>query len=97
MFILVSSSLLLTFISGDDVTCTAENVEVPVVGDAVIFILVSSFLIFSLVIDGVTVSVTTDVPVVGNAVIFMEQISLIQKQGSDLNLQALSNGYQASM
>ena len=97
MFILVSSSLLLTFISGDDVTCTAENVEVPVVGDAVIFILVSSFLIFSLVIDGVTVSVTTDVPVLGNAVIFMEQISLIQKQGSDLNLQALSNGYQASM
>ena len=97
MFILVSSSLLLTFISGDDVTCTAENVEVPVVVDAVIFILVSSFLIFSLVIDGVTVSVTTDVPVVGNAVIFMEQISLIQKQGSDLNLQALSNGYQASM
>ena len=97
MFILVSSSLLLTFISGDDVTCTAENVEVPVVVDAVIFILVSSFLIFSLVIDGVTVSVTTDVPVLGNAVIFMEQISLIQKQGSDLNLQALSNGYQASM
>ena len=64
MFMLVPSSLLLTFISGDDVTCTAGNVEVPVVGDAVIF---------------------------------MEQISLIQKQGSDLNLQALSNGYQASM
>ena len=32
--------------------------------------LVSSSLIFSLVIDGVTVSVTTDVPVVGDAVIF---------------------------
>ena len=69
--------------------------DVPVVGDAVIFMLVFSPLIFSLVIDGVTLCVTTDVPVVGNAVIFMEQISLIQKQGynvhySDLNLQGLS-------
>ena len=33
--------------------------------------LVSSLLIFSLVIDGVTVCVTTDVSVVGDAVIFM--------------------------
>ena len=70
MFMLVSLSLLLTFIYSGDVTCTGANVEVPVVGDAVIFMLVSSSLIFSLPIDGLTVCVTTDVPV-GDAVIYM--------------------------
>ena len=72
MFMRVSPQLILTFIIGDDATVTVANIDIPVVGDAVIFMLVSSSLIFSLAVDGVTVCVTTDVLVVGgDAVIFM--------------------------